>query len=125
MRPLSWPVWHLDKPLSYLDELCDGGWAGICLGSAGKYWEIGSTLWEHRMREVYEHLARRGPLPWLHGLRMLAQVSSWPLASADSTGLAQNYARDTGCTHCKAMQLKRSHRGCREPKSITQDLFAA
>lgn len=104
-RDLSWPVWHLDKPLSYLDELIDGGWSGVCLGSAGLYWEIGSTSWERRMDQVFEHLSRNGRLPWLHGLRMLGQVGAWPLASADSTNVAQNFGRDTGCAHCKAKQV--------------------
>lgn len=122
-RELSWPVWHLDKPLDYLSELCDGGWAGVCLGSAGEYWEIGSMGWERRMEAVFDHLAPRGCLPWLHGLRMLGQVRGWPMASVDSTGLAQNYGRDTGCTHCKAQQLKRAQHGRPKPKAITADLF--
>ena len=121
-KDLSWPVWHLDKPLSYLNELCDDGWSGVCLGSAGKYWEIGSSAWLHRMEEVFEHLARRGRLPWLHGLRMLGQVRSWPLASADSTNLAQNFGRDTGCAFCKAQQIKRSQHG-RPNQCFNRDLF--
>lgn len=122
-RDLSWPVWHLDKPLDYLSELCDGDWSGVCLGSAGEYWEIGGTAWEHRMDQVFEHLARRGRLPWLHGLRMLGQVRSWPLASADSTNCAQNFARDTGCAYCKAKQIKRNQHGRPAPKPITADMF--
>jgi hypothetical protein len=122
-RDLSWPVWHLDKPLDYLSELCDGGWSGICLGSAGEYWEIKSPAWERRMDQVFEHLARRGRLPWLHGLRMLGQVKSWPLASADSTNLAQNYGRDTGCTHCKAQQIKLSQHGRPKRQPVTMDMF--
>lgn len=122
-RELSWPVWHLDKPLDYLSELCDGGWSGVCLGSAGEYWEIGSAIWENRMRDVYAYLRKRRHRPWLHGLRMLGQVSSWPMASADSTGLAQNYGRDTGCTYCKSMQLKADHRGCKVAKATTIDMF--
>lgn len=122
-RALSWPVWHLDKPLSYLDELCDGGWAGVCLGSAGSYWQIGSVAWERRMDEIFDHLARRGPLPWLHGLRMLGQVRGWPLASADSTNVAQNFGRDTGCAYCKARHINRVNHG-RPQVSSTVDLFA-
>lgn len=122
-RDLSWPVWHLDKPLDYLSELCDGGWSGVCLGSAGEYWQIGSVAWERRMDQLFAHLARRGRMPWLHGLRMLGQVRSWPLASADSTNLAQNYARDTGCAHCKAIQIKRSQHGRPKPKPVTIDMF--
>ncbi|TXH56930.1 MAG: hypothetical protein E6Q97_05450 [Desulfurellales bacterium] len=121
-RDLSWPVWHLDKPLDYLSEICDGGWAGLCLGSAGQYWQIASPSWERRMAEVYDHLARRGRLPWLHGLRMLGQVSAWPLASADSTNVAQNHGRDTGCAYCKARQIKAAS-SARQPKPLTADMF--
>lgn len=123
-KDMSWPVWHLDKPLDYLSELCDGGWSGVCLGSAGAYWEVGGMAWERRMDEVFDHLSRRGRLPWLHGLRMLGQVRSWPLASADSTNVAQNFGRDTGCAYCKAKQIKRSQHGRPSPKRITIDLFA-
>lgn len=122
-RDLSWPVWHLDKPLDYMSELADGGWAGICLGSAGEYWQIGGQAWERRMDQVFDHLARRGRLPWLHGLRMLGQVSSWPLASADSTNVAQNHGRDTGCAYCKSREIKRVQHGRPAPKSVTRDLF--
>lgn len=120
-RDLSWPVWHLDKPLSYLDELIDGGWSGVCLGSAGLYWEIGSTSWERRMDGVFEHLSRNGRLPWLHGLRMLGQVGAWPLASADSTNVAQNFGRDTGCAHCKAKQVNSVKR--RRPSAPGQGML--
>lgn len=123
-RELSWPVWHLDKPLDYLTELCDGGWAGICLGSAGAYWEVGAPAWERRMDQVFDHLHRRGRLPWLHGLRMLGQIESWPLASADSTNVAQNYGRDTGCAKCKADQLKGRQYGRPRPRPATVDMFA-
>jgi hypothetical protein len=114
-RDLSWPVWHLDKPLDYLSELSDE-WPGVCLGSAGKFWEIHSTAWERRMEKVFDHLSRRGTLPWLHGLRMLGRVESWPLASADSTNLAQNYGRDPGCAYCKAKKINRVNHG--RPKQI-------
>lgn len=120
-RDLSWPVWHLDKPLDYLSELVDE-WPAVCLGSAGEYWEIGAAAWERRMDAAFEHLARRGRLPWLHGLRMLGQVSAWPLASADSTNVAQNFMRDTGCARCKADQLNRMNYG-RKRRERTPDLF--
>lgn len=103
-RDLSWPVWHLDKPLDYLDELADV-WPGVCLGSAGAYWEIGSEAWVRRMDEAFERLHRRRHLPWTHGLRMLGQISAYPLSSADSTNVAQNYGLATGCAHCHARQV--------------------
>ncbi len=122
-RELSWPVWHLDKPLDYLSELVDG-WGAVCLGSTKEYWDIGAAAWERRMDQVFAHLYRRGPrLPWLHGLRMLGQVGHWPLASADSTNVAQNFKRDTGCARCKARSLNRVNHG-RPRLAITADLFA-
>lgn len=121
-RAMSWPVWHLDKPLDYLSELADE-WGALCLGSAGAYWEVGSMTWERRMEQVFEHLSRRGRMPWLHGLRMLGQVDAWPLASADSTNVAQNYGRDTGCAYCKARTLNRTNHGRPRPRSATRDMF--
>lgn len=104
-RSLSWPVWHLDKPFDYLFELVDT-WPAVCLGSAGAYWDLASTAWERRMDAVFDQLSRRGQMPWVHGLRMLGQVGRrWPLASADSTNVAQNWNRDTGCAHCKARAI--------------------
>lgn len=124
-RDLSWPVWHLDKPLDYLSELCDGGWSGICLGSAGQYWQVGSYSWSKRMEETFNHLWNRGRLPWLHGLRMLGQVSAWPIASADSTNVAQNYGRDTGCAYCKTRNVKRSQHGRPSQKPMQLDLLSS
>lgn len=123
-RDLSWPVWHLDKPLDYLAELVDE-WPGVCLGSAGAYWQIGSIGWTRRMDATFEFLARRGRIPWLHGLRMLGQVTGWPLASADSTNVAQNFGRDTGCAYCKARHLDRVNHGRPHPIETTADLFEA
>lgn len=90
-RDLSWPVWHLDKPLDYLSELADE-WPGVCLGSSGEYWQIGTAKWEHRMDEAFNLLGRRRFLPWIHGLRMLGRAGDrWPLASADSVNVARNW----------------------------------
>lgn len=122
-REFSWPVWHLDKPLDYLSELSDG-YGALCLGSAGPYWEVGSVTWMRRMDQVLDHLSRRGRLPWLHGLRMLGQVSDWPLASADSTNCAQNFARDTGCARCKADQINRQNWTRHRYTPSHPDLFA-
>lgn len=50
-RDLSWPVGIYSLP-DYLSELCDGGWAGICLGSAGEFWKLaarhGNVAWRRR-----------------------------------------------------------------------------
>lgn len=94
-RDLSWPVWHLDKPLDYLSELADT-WPAVCFGSAGAYWRVGTPSWERRMDEAFEHLAMRRVMPWIHGLRMLGQAGKrWPLSSADSVNVARNY-KDAG-----------------------------
>lgn len=100
------PVWHLGLPIDYLLELCDQ-WGQVCLGSAGQYWQIGSPAWCGRMDEAFNAMTRTfGRLPWTHGLRMLGQAAGpWPLSSADSTNVAQNYKRDTGCADCKARPI--------------------
>jgi len=97
------PVWHLGLPIDYLLELCDQ-YGKVCLGSAGAYWEIGTPSWCGRMDEAFNAMSRTfGRLPWVHGLRMLGQAAGpWPLASADSTNVAQNFKRDGGCAECKA-----------------------
>lgn len=94
-RDLSWPVWHLDKPLDYLAELADE-WPGLCLGSTGAYWQIGTAAWDRRMDEAFDRLSKRRHMPWVHGLRMLSQSGKrWPLASADSVNVARNF-KDSG-----------------------------
>lgn len=106
-REFGIPVWHLGLPLDYLIELCDE-WGRVCLGSAGAYWQIGTPAWCGRMDEVFNALANAfgAQLPWVHGLRMLGQSAGpWPLASADSTNVAQNFKRDTGCAECKAQPI--------------------
>ena len=103
---LAAPVWHLGLPIDYLLWLADH-WPRICFGSSAAYWDVGSPAWCGRMDEAFNALARRrGSLPWVHGLRMLGQAGErWPLASADSTNVAQNHKRDTGCAECKAATL--------------------
>lgn len=126
-RRLSWPVWHLDKPLDYLDELIDGWDAGVCLGSAGAFAEIGTEQWFRKMDEVFGHVMRRYPrMPHLHGLRMLGQIGNYPLSSADSTNVAQNYGVATGCSHCHAKEVNsvRRKRGASLVKGLTVDMFA-
>lgn len=103
---LGAPVWHLNLPIDYLLALCDS-WPRVCLGSAGEYWEVGSDAWCRRMDETFNALANRHRvMPWIHGLRMLGQSDGpWPLASADSTNVAQNFKRDGGCAECKAAPI--------------------
>lgn len=106
-REFGIPVWHLGLPISYLIDLCDD-WGRVCFGSAGQYWDIGSTAWCGRMDEAFNALVQAfgAQMPWVHGLRMLGQVDGpWPMASADSTNVAQNFKRDTGCAECKASPI--------------------
>lgn len=86
------PVWHLGLPTDYLLELCDN-WPRVCLGSSGKYWNVGSPAWQRRMDEATEVVMKnRVRAPNLHGLRMMAQAGKrWPLASVDSVNIARNY----------------------------------
>lgn len=99
------PVFHLHLPLSHLQFLANA-YPKVCLGSSGEYAEIGTDRWCARMDEIFNALAKRRVMPWVHGLRMLGQHSGpWPLASADSTNVAQNFKRDTGCAECKAAPI--------------------
>ena len=104
-RDLSLPVWHLGLSLGYLSELVDH-WPRVCFGSTAAFWKIGGPAWCARMDEAFNLLAKRRHMPWVHGLRMLGQGEGpWPLASADSTDVAQNFKRDTGCAECKAAPI--------------------
>lgn len=96
------PVWHMGLPISYLLELCDE-WGRVCFGSTAQFWKIGAPAWCGRMDEAFNALVKQfGRVPWVHGLRMLGQgTGPWPLASADSTNVAQNHNR-AGCAECMA-----------------------
>lgn len=96
------PVFHLHMPFAHLGFLTDA-YSKVCLGSSGEFAEIGTDGWCRRMDEIFNFLERRGRLPWIHGLRMLGQAAGrWPLSSADSTNVAQNWKRETGCAECMA-----------------------
>lgn len=106
-REFGMPVWHLGLPIDYLIELCDD-WGRVCFGSAGAYWQIGTPSWCGRMDEAFNALvlAFGSQLPWVHGLRMLGQAEGpWPLASADSTNVAQNFKTRIGCAECMAERI--------------------
>lgn len=91
--PKGAPVWHLDSPIARLVHLTER-WPRVCFGSAGPYRVIGTAAWHARMVEAFNVLHRRGRLPWLHGLRMMsASGGIYPLASVDSTDVAQNHHR--------------------------------
>lgn len=105
-REFGIPVWHLGLSIDYLLELCDT-WGRVCFGSAAQFWQVGSPAWCGRMDEAFNAITHTfGRVPWVHGLRMLGCAKGpWPLASADSTNLAQNFKHRTGCTECMAALL--------------------
>ena len=106
-KDMGIPVWHLGLSISYLIELCDA-WGRVCFGSAGEFWQIGTTKWCHRMDEAFNALVNTygRQIPWVHGMRMLGQSSGpWPLASADSTNVALHHAEHLECAGCMAKRI--------------------
>lgn len=106
-KEMGIPVWHLGLLISYLIELCDV-WGRVCFGSAGEFWQIGTSKWCHRMDEAFNALVNTygRQIPWVHGMRMLGQSSGpWPLASADSTNVALHHAEHLECAGCMAKRI--------------------
>jgi hypothetical protein len=106
-KEFGMPVWHLGLPISYLLELCDT-WGRVCFGSAGEYWQIGTPKWSGKMDEAFNAMTNTfgRQLPWVHGLRMLGMSAGpWPLASADSTNVAQNHSERLECAGCMAKRI--------------------
>lgn len=95
-RELAAVVWHLNEPLEHLVHLAEMGFAKICFGSAGPYWQVGSDAWCRRVDEAFNRLLQVfGALPWVHMLRGLSMCGDrWPFASADSVNVARNF-KDT------------------------------
>jgi len=89
------PVWHMDEPISRLLRLCDEGWNRVCIGSTAEYRVVLSEIWERRMDDAFNSLAKTyGRLPPLHMLRgMQLSGKRWPFLSVDSTDVAQNHNR--------------------------------
>lgn len=101
------PVFHIHQPLNELYFLCNA-YPKVCLGSSGEFWKIGTPKWIARMDEIFNDIAkRRIRTPWIHGMRMLGQINGgWPLASADSTNVAQNH-HVKGCAESMANKVDR------------------
>lgn len=130
------PVWHFHESLERLHRLCTGRHRRVALGSSGQWSSPGSETWWRRMREVMHVCTDQHgrPLCKLHGLRMLSVdiVSRIPLASADSTNVAQNcglvprfgsYAPPTRSQRCEviAARIEAQNSPCRWiPASETQ-----
>lgn len=116
------PVWHLALPIDWLLELCDR-FPRVCLGSSGAFWKVGGEAWCRRMDEAFNALHATNRLTWIHGLRMLGQTDGgWPLASADSTNVAQNHAR-AGCAECLARRIDMKNPALWwKPRAVQMDL---
>jgi hypothetical protein len=94
-KELSAVVWHLGDSFNFLHKLLDSGFAKICFGSSGDYWQVGSPKWSRRCDEAFNEIIKVGNVPWIHMLRGNAQGGKrWPFASADSAYVARSY-KDT------------------------------
>lgn len=103
---LSAVVWHMAEPVDHLLRLCDLGFGKLCFGSSGRYWQVGSELWERRADEVFNALEQRGLRPWVHMLRGLALCGDrWPFASADSVNVARNFKDTSTCPERMARRI--------------------
>jgi hypothetical protein len=94
----SVPVWHLHESFDRLVTL-GHTYARVALGSSGLWSDPGTAEWWQRMGEAMDALCDENGRPpcKLHGLRMLDPTifSQLPLASADSTNVAQNIGIDS------------------------------
>jgi hypothetical protein len=74
-------------------------WPRVAIGSSGQWATVGDAAWWARMADVMAVICDEDGRPTckLHGLRMLAPdvFTRLPLASADSTNVARNHARET------------------------------
>ena len=92
------PVWHMHESIGRLQRLAHA-WPRICIGSSGQYATVGTAKWWGRIAEAMNAITDKQGLPVtkLHGLRMLNPevFSRLPMASADSTNIAQNIGIDS------------------------------
>jgi hypothetical protein len=95
---VSVPVWHMHESLERLQYMAVA-WPRVAIGSSGEYATVGTDGWWHRMAEVMDAVCDEDGRPKckLHGLRMLNPevFTRLPLASADSTNVARNHARES------------------------------
>lgn len=91
------PVWHLHESFDRLGTLCEF-FPRVALGSSGAWADVGTPSWWQRMGAAMDAVCDDTGRPpcKLHGLRMLNPTvfSQLPLASADSTNVAQNHGRE-------------------------------
>lgn len=92
------PVWHMHESLDRLQSLAFNFYR-VCIGSSGEFAFVGDAKWRGRMNQAMRVVcdSRGMPVCKLHGLRMLNPeiFTSYPLASADSTNIAQNIGIDS------------------------------
>jgi hypothetical protein len=92
------PVWHMHESLSRFERLALE-FPRVCIGSSGKFATVGDSIWWTRMGEAMNVVCDKHgrPICKLHGLRMLDPdvFKRLPLASADSTNIAQNIGIDS------------------------------
>ena len=99
-------VWHMSEPIDHLLNLIDLGFAKVCFGSSGAYWQVGSEQWERRCDEAFNAIASRSSIPWIHMLRGLALSGDrWPFASADSVNVARNFKDNNHCPERMARRI--------------------
>ena len=89
------PVWHTHESLGRLQRLCTG-FDRVCIGSSGKYRNVGDEMWTRRMDEAMNRVCGDGPPPcWLHmlrGMNLLDTHPHYPFASTDSSSVSRNHA---------------------------------
>lgn len=92
--PRGAPVWHMHEPIERLQRFAHS-YEKVCVGSSGRFVNIGNDRWRRRMDEAMDALCDSGPVPvWLHMLRgMSLSGSEYPFASVDSTDIGRNHAR--------------------------------
>ena len=124
-RDCSGVVWHLHEPIEHIGLLLDLGFAKVCFGSSGQYWQVGSPQWERRVDEAFNWLAKNGSLPWIHMMRGLSLCGDrWPFASADSVNVARNYKDMKVCPERMARRIDSVQNPIHwTPKPQTMDLF--
>lgn len=96
-RGIGAPVWHMHESIARLHWLASK-WPRVCIGSSGEFATVGDGRWWQRIAEAMNAVCDKNgnPICKLHGLRMLNPevFSRLPLASADSTNIAQNVGID-------------------------------
>jgi hypothetical protein len=94
----SVPVWHLHESLERLAHMAVA-WPRLAIGSSGQWATVGDASWWERISDVMATICDEDGRPKckVHGLRMLNPdvFTRLPLASADSTNVARNHARET------------------------------